>query len=274
MTVAECGSISNASVVLSLTCSPVSRMLGEFESFYKEKLFERKGKSLILTPLGEKIHNELYPIYAELVKLEKNIKKPVRKNATIRLVHDWGKDALVYAIYEYLSKNSTYKKIQIESIDAATNGKDDCDTLYLLSREHYSPGNVLLNKFEGEQLCYVSHENNANHKTLLVSDEQLTNPVMSRAIYRLKVSGEEMNVIHVNNSSVLKELIVNCQGCGILPSSFRQLKSWSNLQFTMLPRREIGGFDSYVYVTSTLLEHDFIQTTLVSLIKRVSNLPG
>lgn len=254
MTVAECGSVRDASHVLSLTVSPVSRLLNEFEHFYRQKLFVRNGKGLALTPQGQMLHKELAPLYNEMVKIERRIRHLDKRHKEITIYYDWGKDHEIYSLQKLLYSKLNYHQVTLRNIDLNDyeEGERLCsERIYLLSREHYATGYRLFDKISRQNLCLVSlaHQSDDN-KTLVVCDEQMTNPVICQAVSKLKTSGTVNQVINLNSFSLMKEMLLNDGAVSIVPGNYCHLKTWQDFHFQSLDDVVGLSFDTLIYLPS------------------------
>lgn len=254
MTVAECGSIRDASHILSLTVSPVSRLLNEFEYFYRQKLFVRNGKGLELTAQGEMLHRELAPLYNELVKIERRIRQQDMKKKEIIIYYDWGKDHEILRLQKMLYERLNYNQVTLRNIDISDyeeNDKSPQERLYVLSREHYATGYKLYEKIPRKKLCLVSSAKDFHkNEKLVICDEQMTNPIICQAVGKLKISGLIKGVVNINSFSLMKEMLLYDGAVGLVPGDYQELKTWQALHFLSIDHIVDEPFDTLIYLSS------------------------
>ena len=72
-TVAEAGSFTNASTILNLSQSAISRQIQSLEQDLKIHLFERHARGLVLTNNGEYLYNTANEVISKLKDVEANL---------------------------------------------------------------------------------------------------------------------------------------------------------------------------------------------------------
>lgn len=254
MSVVKCGSLSNAALELSLTVSPVCRMISEFESYYEKKLFNRNGKGLSLTEEGEKIYNLLNPIYSELKKVEDIINPRKKKNnAEISIYYDWSNEPIVKILQSYIFNNGNINNFVFYNIDTRADrfiSDDTKNSIYIISREFYFRNHKQYRKKHQDLLRIVAgegYEYKKENENLIICDEQFYNQAINKEITRLKLTNKIKEVIKVGSSEAMREMILDGFGIGIFPQKFSQLKSWAGARCYPLPHKEEISFDSWVY---------------------------
>lgn len=88
-TISKCGSVNEAANELNLRQPTLSAQLSSLETSLGEKLFERKGRKMILTEVGQIVHryaDEIFNIGSELKMIVKNKNYIKPRNLTIGVV--------------------------------------------------------------------------------------------------------------------------------------------------------------------------------------------
>lgn len=272
MTVAESGSIRNASTKLSLTVSPVSRMITDFESYYKQKLFIRKGNGVELTQEGRKLHQTLYPLYIELSQIEDDMRNVNASGRKLNIYHDWGKDWLIYNLLQRIDKEQAYRKITINNLEMCSNViRQREDSVYLLSREYFLNGCQLLEKLSGPRMVLVTGRNACSFgkdKTLVISEEQLLNPVISDYVNRMRIEGDVKVVRALCNDNLVRQLIHDGKGFGLLPEDYENMSSWKDFIFTPLDSKYKASLNTFIYVPINLKGGSAMELSLREAISR------
>lgn len=73
--VAECGSMNTAAKELFLSQPTISQAIRELEEYYGTRLFDRLSRRLHITPVGQELLNNAYPVIAQFDQLEHNMEK-------------------------------------------------------------------------------------------------------------------------------------------------------------------------------------------------------
>lgn len=254
MSVVKCGSLSNAALELSLTVSPVCRMINEFENYYDKKLFNRNGKGLSLTEEGEKIYNILNPIYTELQKIENSIHPRKKKSPTeFSIYYDWSNEPIVKVLQSFIFNKGSINSFVFYNIDTRADrfvSDEMNNSIYIISRDFFFKNHKRYNKNYHDRLCLVAskeYQYEQVNDNLIICDDQLYNQAINKEITRLKINNQIKEVIKVGSSEAMREMILDGFGIGVFPSKFSQLKSWAGTQLYPLPMDEVVKFDSYIY---------------------------
>ena len=80
ITVAECGSMNTAAKELFLSQPTISQAIRELEEYYDTRLFDRLSRRLHITPAGQELLNNAYPVVAQFNQLERNMEKGRQKD--------------------------------------------------------------------------------------------------------------------------------------------------------------------------------------------------
>lgn len=254
MSVVKCGSLSNAALELSLTVSPVCRMINEFESYCDKKLFNRSGKGFSLTDEGERIYNLLNPVYTELKNIEDNI-HPKRKDdpKKISVYYDWSNEPIVKNLQESIFRQGNLSNFYFFNIDTRPDRLFNIcykNSICIISRDYYFNNHKRYHQCYKHDLYFISSESYVHGniiKKLIVCEEQLYNQEINKTITRLKINNVVGEVIKVGGSETMREMILDGYGIGLVPEKFIQLKSWTGARLHTLPENEKISFDSHIY---------------------------
>jgi LysR family transcriptional regulator for metE and metH len=109
--IAQMGTVSRAADALHLTQSTLSHHLSELEGRVGSPLFHRRGRRLVLTPLGEKFRDGASPLLDEIDSLERLLRSDGsdRQQGTVRFATE------CYTTYAWLGKVA--KKFSTECPD-------------------------------------------------------------------------------------------------------------------------------------------------------------
>ena len=114
--VAEAGSFTNATTVLNISQSAISRQIQSLEQDLKVQLFERHARGLTLTENGEYVFKTAHEVISKLKEVETSLgdqkNKPSGK-LTITTVRSFGTHWLTPRIQEFMNLNP---EIEIELI--------------------------------------------------------------------------------------------------------------------------------------------------------------
>ena len=114
--VAEAGSFTNATTVLNISQSAISRQIQSLEQELKVQLFERHARGLTLTENGEYVYKTAHEVISKLKEVETSLgdqkNKPSGK-LTITTVRSFGTHWLTPRIQEFMNLNP---EIEIELI--------------------------------------------------------------------------------------------------------------------------------------------------------------
>jgi len=114
--VAEAGSFTNATAVLNITQSAISRQIQSLEQDLNVQLFERHARGLTLTENGEYVYKTAHEVICKLKEVETSLgdqkNKPSGK-LTITTVRSFGTHWLTPRIQEFMNLNP---EIEIELI--------------------------------------------------------------------------------------------------------------------------------------------------------------
>ena len=114
--VAEAGSFTNATAILNISQSAISRQIQSLEQDLKVQLFERHARGLTLTENGEYVYKTAHEVISKLKEVETSLgdqkNKPSGK-LTITTVRSFGTHWLTPRIQEFMNLNP---EIEIELI--------------------------------------------------------------------------------------------------------------------------------------------------------------
>ncbi len=114
--VAEAGSFTNATTILNISQSAISRQIQSLEQDLKVQLFERHARGLTLTENGEYVYKTAHEVISKLKEIETSLgdqkSKPSGK-LTITTVRSFGTHWLTPRIQEFMNLNP---EIEIELI--------------------------------------------------------------------------------------------------------------------------------------------------------------
>ena len=115
-TVAEAGSFSNASTILNLSQSAISRQIQSLEKDLKINLFERHARGLVLTSNGEYLFKTANDVISKLKEVESNLseeKNQIKGKLIVTTVVSFGTTWLTPRIKEFMD---LHPEIEIELI--------------------------------------------------------------------------------------------------------------------------------------------------------------
>ncbi len=105
-TVAEAGSFTNASTILNLSQSAISRQIQSLEKDLKIHLFERHARGLVLTSSGEYLYKTANDVISKLKDVESTLsedKDKINGKLTVTTVVSFGTTWLTPRIQEFMS---------------------------------------------------------------------------------------------------------------------------------------------------------------------------
>ncbi len=115
-TVAEAGSFTNASTILNLSQSAISRQIQSLENELKIHLFERHARGLVLTSNGEYLYKTANEVISKLKDVEATLnddKDKIDGKLTVTTVVSFGTTWLTPRIQEFMS---LYPDVEVELI--------------------------------------------------------------------------------------------------------------------------------------------------------------
>ena len=115
-TVAEAGSFTNASTILNLSQSAISRQIQSLEKDLKINLFERHARGLVLTSNGEYLFRTANDVISKLKEVESNLseeKNQIKGKLIVTTVVSFGTTWLTPRIKEFMD---LHPEIEIELI--------------------------------------------------------------------------------------------------------------------------------------------------------------
>ena len=115
-TVAEAGSFTNASTILNLSQSAISRQIQSLEKDLKINLFERHARGLVLTSNGEYLFKTANDVISKLKEVESNLseeKNQIKGKLVVTTVVSVGTTWLTPRIKEFMD---LHPEIEIELI--------------------------------------------------------------------------------------------------------------------------------------------------------------
>jgi len=114
--VAEAGSFTNATTILNISQSAISRQIQSLEQDLKVQLFERHARGLTLTQNGEYVYKTAHEVISKIKEIETSLgdqkNKPTGK-LTITTVRSFGTHWLTPRIQEFMNLNP---EIEVELI--------------------------------------------------------------------------------------------------------------------------------------------------------------
>jgi len=115
-TVAEAGSFTNASTILNLSQSAISRQIQSLEKDLKIHLFERHARGLVLTSNGEYLYKTANDVISKLKDVESTLseeKDKINGKLTVTTVVSFGTTWLTPRIQEFMS---LHPELEVELI--------------------------------------------------------------------------------------------------------------------------------------------------------------
>ena len=115
-TVAEAGSFTNASTILNLSQSAISRQIQSLEKDLKINLFERHARGVVLTSNGEYLFKTANDVISKLKEVESNLseeKNQIKGKLIVTTVVSFGTTWLTPRIKEFMD---LHPEIEIELI--------------------------------------------------------------------------------------------------------------------------------------------------------------
>ncbi len=115
-TVAEAGSFTNASTLLNLSQSAISRQIQSLEKDLKIHLFERHARGLVLTSNGEYLYKTANDVISKLKDVESTLtedKEKINGKLTVTTVVSFGTTWLTPRIQEFMS---LHPELEVELI--------------------------------------------------------------------------------------------------------------------------------------------------------------
>ena len=115
-TVAEAGSFTNASTILNLSQSAISRQIQSLEKDLKIHLFERHARGLVLTSNGEYLYRTANDVISKLKDVESTLseeKDKINGKLTVTTVVSFGTTWLTPRIQEFMS---LHPELEVELI--------------------------------------------------------------------------------------------------------------------------------------------------------------
>lgn len=223
--VAEHSSVSEAARILSLTVSPVSRLITDMEIYYNRKLFKRQGNKISLTPEGEKLYHQLKEPYSTLERIEKNLKEGETRNVD-NIFYNWGTENLVLQLHEknILSVgNGVQKFFRIEDYSISALEVNSC---YVLSRDIPSELHDTFIWHKKDHLnLYLNREISDHIATLplILHSNQESHSAISCNCKNLQSKYGFKNTITIENEYFVYEMVKKGLGIGIDSSYNTQL---------------------------------------------------
>lgn len=231
LTVARVGSFTRAAVELDLSQPALSRQVISLEQALGVKLFERVGRTVRLTPLGEELMSRAGPLLEELSRVTSNLSATNgASSGRVRLgaSESVAVNSLPSILRPYLVAN---RRVQLKLIcrtserlpDMVANGELD---LAVCAVEFDPPG-LNCKKLWNEEMVLVLPIGHANHSrtiTSYVNEEFILLPpstVTRRILDRsLAEKGIELKIALEHDSpEVIKSMVLAGLGLAILPDS-------------------------------------------------------
>ncbi|MEH3828166.1 LysR family transcriptional regulator [Enterobacter roggenkampii] len=254
MAVVNYGSISTAAFKLSLTASPVCRMISELENYYNVTLFNRNGRGLTPTEEGRKLYKSLLPIYNEINDIENSYRKHKKNDfSTIVIYYDWGNEPVIKKIQSIainLFPEQSFELMPFDTLNL-TQGEEK-NAIYLISGNKDNERDFVHLKMIPDKLKLVRSgmlRNNKSNINLILCTRQRVNRNIMRYVETLTSEGLYESVKYVGSSEIMHEMILDGQGVGIVPERYSQLSTWSEAYFFDDNRNSVFYYETNIYHT-------------------------
>jgi len=250
MLVAKFSSISEAAKALSLTVSPVSRLISEFESACKKKLFTRQGNRIALNADGDELYHQLDELYTQLNDIEFKLKKTKIINPIV-IHHDWGKNFIsIKNITGNILKKQEFVFQSIHQTDGITLGGEN---IYILSKDVPTDLHEKLAFRDTDRIMLYS-SNDFNQKkhvnTLILFNDQLNFYPIKSHLERLRKAYKFNDLLVVSSEFNALDMVKNGYGLGITIQSNLHKSFWSVNDFHSI---DVGiAVDSFIYLPKHL----------------------
>lgn len=270
MLVAKLHSISEAAKVLSLTVSPVSRLISDFEAACRKKLFVRHGNRILLNKDGMQLYNQLEELYTRLDDIEIEFKRGIKRNVDV-IYHDWGKD---YFILQYQKKYYTSKKyhdydfVSINTLDGESLKND---VIYFLSSnvptEHHEK--ILFKRADAFSLYFNEKFSLCDSmNTLFVFKDQLELPLLKANLDKIKKTHNLKKIVSLNSEMSCCEMVSHGHGVGLTMQSNLHTAVWSAHPFKHIKTDIL--LDFFVYVPK-FIDPKPLKYILQEILERTDN---
>lgn len=207
-------SITKAAEAMSLTVSPVSRLVSELETYYGRKLFQRDSNRITLTDYGRDLYNKINQIYKNLEVVESEI-KGVNTKKIQKIYYGWENEGRARNIYTLSISDIEYEYYELKRLQYIDPHKIDIDGIYLLS--DYFPSDFhdiyTLDKIDTIEIFHrLDLNDNKKRPSLITYADQMASNMFRNQLNKIKSYLPFEKIIEVHNEFLAHEVILN--GCG------------------------------------------------------------
>ncbi|MEG6258828.1 LysR family transcriptional regulator [Enterobacter bugandensis] len=210
-------SITKAAEAMSLTVSPVSRLVSELEIYYGKKLFHRDSNKLTLTEDGRDLYSKINHIYKNLELVESETKGiNIKKRQMI--YYEWESEGRAGNIYTLSISNAEYERYELKRIKYIDPQEIDNEGIYLLSEDFSSDAHDIytLDKTDKIEIFHHIDTNNIkNNSSLITYTDQIGSNLFKSKLNKIKAHFPFDKIVEVNNEALANEVILNRYGFGI-----------------------------------------------------------
>lgn len=267
MAVAECGSIKCAADSLSLTPSPVSRLISELEDLCSTKLFERNRDGLKLTKTGKELHHQIWPHYTELVLLEKEFRKKSFSHDKIHIYFSWATEGEVLTLFNLLQEIGVSKNVILSEQNHSVphERQIEFDGKIFISEEKMVERKLNLAACFKHEGFSIVKQRNIKSNDFLVSHKQMSNKPFREFISKIKSSQCDYNFFDIESHSLFKDMILQGVGAGVMPTIFNKMPLWRDLSFININIDDLPLHNVNVYVPDKIHNYRFHKEILSSI---------
>lgn len=262
MLVARLKSISDAAKALSLTVSPVSRLISELEIGYKKKLFIRQGNRISLSKDGTALYNQIEKIYDKLYEIEMQFKRINVNNVNI-INHDWGKDAFTLK-YQYNALGFN-KKVRFNFVSSSETFKDN--NIYLTSDEVTAHSHVSIIFKEIDSLVLYANDKfdiTSSPTILFLFPDQVHTQPVKEYLEKIHKQYKITKTIILSSEMGSFEMVKNGHGIGITMRSYLESSVWGANKFRIL---DTGTTIDYFFYIPKNPDEPYLAKALQELMK-------
>lgn len=210
-------SITKAAEAMSLTVSPVSRLVSDLEIYYGKRLFHRDSNKLTLTDDGRDLYGKINHIYKNLESVESEL-KGINAKKRQRIYYEWESEGRAGNIYTLSISNSEYERYELKRIKYINPQEIDNEGIYLLSENLSSEAHDIytLDKTDKIEIFHHSDINNIKKNSSLITyTDQIGSNLFKSKLNTIKAHFPFDNIVEVNNEALANEVILNRYGFGI-----------------------------------------------------------
>lgn len=220
--VARYGSISEAARNLSLTVSPVSRLISELEEHCGEKLFLRKNNRIEITAFGEHLFSELDNLYDRLSEVESRLRNNTIQKS-MKVYYDWGKDYYMSKIQEKKIQSRSMARLELFHMHDRNGDHPSPSSAYFVS-EQFSTSfhdTYMLNTSDSLVLYHHRDYNfSRTDKILFLYRDQFSNRALRPNLMSIMERFGITKIVDVNSETSTYDLIRKGYGLGLTINSF------------------------------------------------------